>query len=142
MISFDEESQVIEKTKELCNSIAQSSQFTELHKQVENFMNDADSKKEYTDFHKFGEQLHQKQHEGLEISESEISEYEQAREKMVNNQITSKFLDAQQCLQHLQKKINGYVGMTLELGRVPSSSEFDESMNSEGCCSSGGCGCS
>ena len=48
-------------------------------------------------------------------------------------------MDAQRTLEGIQKQIGSYVSMTLELGRVPTDEEIEES-NSGGCCGGGGGG--
>ena len=84
-------------------------------------------------------ELHQKQHAGVELSDTEIQEFEDARESLFANDIASDFMAAQQSLQTLQQTISKYVGMTLELGRVPTPEDMEHA-DGGGCCG-GGCGC-
>lgn len=134
------ESNVMLKTRELCDAIAQDIEFVALQGQVERFLEDDSAKLQYQSVHERGEELHQKQHAGVELSDQEIKEFESAREALLSNEVASEFMDAQQSLQTLQKTISKYVGMTLELGRVPEPEDMQEAEGGGGCCG-GGCGC-
>ena len=74
---------------------------------------------------------------------AEIREFEAAREALFENEVAREFLAAQQELERLQKEIGKYVGMTLELGRVPTDggnrrSQRRRLLRGGG---GGGCGC-
>ena len=68
----------------------------------------------------------------------EMKAFESAREELFANPVAKEFLEAQDNLHNVQSAIGKYVGMTLELGRVPKPDDFK---SEDGCCSSGGCGC-
>ena len=136
---FAKESNVMNKTRELCDAIAQDIEFLALQGQVERFLADDSAKTQYQSLHEKGEELHHKQHAGVELSDHEIKEFESARDELFANEIASDFMEAQQSLQTLQKTISKYVGMTLELGRVPTPEDMEEA-DGGGCCG-GGCGC-
>lgn len=138
-----EDSAVIVKTRELCAHIAGDPVFLQLQEKVERFLNDDSARLQYQSVHERGEELHHKQHAGIELGAAEIREFEAAREALFDNEIARDFLTAQQELEQLQKQIRKYVGMTLELGRVPSAQELAET-GGGGCCGGGGggCGCS
>ncbi|MGB1874066.1 MAG: YlbF family regulator [Akkermansiaceae bacterium] len=139
MNMFSKESNVLAKTRELCDAIAQDIEFVTLQGQVERFLADDDAKLQYQSLHERGEELHHKQHAGVELSDKEIQDFEDARDSLMANEIASDFMAAQQSLQTLQKTISQYVGMTLELGRVPTPEDVEHA-NGGGCCG-GGCGC-
>ncbi len=139
----DDSSALIAKTKELCSAIAEDSTFIALQKQVEAFLNDDAAKLQYQSVHERGEELHNKQHSGIQLGQEEIKEFEDAREALLENDTARLFLEAQQELEGLQRMIGKYVGKTLELGRMPTSEELEGSNG--GCCGGGGgggCGCS
>lgn len=136
-----EDSAVIVKTRELCAQIASDPQFLKLQESVERFLNDDASRLQYQSVHERGEELHHKQHAGVQLGAAEIREFEAAREALFENEIARDFLAAQQELERLQKEIGKYVGMTLELGRVPTADDIAEASGG-GCCGGGGCGCS
>ncbi len=135
-----EESPVIEKTKELCAQIASDPSFLKLHACVETFLEDDASRLQYQSVHEKGEELHHKQHAGVELGATEIRDFETAREALLENPVARKFLSAQRELEALQKEIVKYIGATIELGRVPTDEDL---ASSGGCCggNSGGGGC-
>lgn len=140
MTAVLEESAVIEKTKELCAQIASDPSFMKLHASVETFLADDAARLQYQSVHEKGEELHHKQHAGVELGASEIREFEAAREALLDNPVARDFLSAQRELENLQKEIGKYVGATIELGRVPSA---DDLVENGGCCggNGGGGGC-
>ncbi len=139
MSMLADDSPVMTKTRELCAAIAGDDRFAGLQKQVEQFLDDDAAKLMYQSVHERGSELQQKQHAGVELGAGEIREFESAREELLANPVAKSFLDAQGELETLQRAIGKYVGLTLELGRVPSADDFAESEN--GCCGGGGCGC-
>ena len=140
-----EDSAVIVKTRELCAHIASDPMFLEFQEHIERFLSDDAARLQYQSVHERGEELHQKQHAGIQLSASEIRDFEAAREALLANEIAQKFLAAQQELEALQKEIRKHVALTLELGRVPTPDDLAESSGG-GCCGGGGggggCGCS
>jgi cell fate (sporulation/competence/biofilm development) regulator YlbF (YheA/YmcA/DUF963 family) len=138
-----EDSAVISKTRELCAHIASDPVFLKLQESVERFLNDDAARLQYQSVHERGEELHHKQHAGIQLGAAEIREFEAAREALFENEIAREFFVAREQLEKLQKQIGKYVGMTLELGRVPTADELAES-GGGGCCGGGGggCGCS
>lgn len=144
MTLLAETSPVLDKARELCAVIASDSRFLQLQKDVERFLSDDSARQMYQTVHQRGEELHQKQHSGIRLASSEIQEFEAARDQLVKNQVASAFLDAQDELEALQRKITKYVNLTMELGRVPTEQDIDQSEQG-GCCGGGGgggCGCS
>lgn len=142
MSMLADDSAVMTKTKDLCAAIAADADFLRLQGAVEKFLNDDTARLQYQSVHERGQELHQKQHAGVELSTSEIREFEAARDALFENEVASDFLDAQRELETLQRAIGKYVGMTLELGRVPNGDDFTASES--GCCGgqdSSGCGC-
>lgn len=135
-----EESAVIEKTKELCAEIAADPSFIKLLASVESFLENDAARLQYQTVHERGEQLHHKQHAGVELGASEIREFEAARETLMDNPVARDFISAQRELENMQKEIVKYVSATIELGRVPTA---DDLMASGGCCggNGGGGGC-
>ena len=135
-----EDSAVLVKTRELCAQIAEDPVFVSLQQSVERFLNDDAARLQYQSVHERGEDLHQKQHAGIQLGATEIQEFETAREALFDNPLARDFLAAREHLENLQKEITRYVGLTLELGRVPTGKEIAEASGG-GCCSEGGCGC-
>ena len=138
-----EESPVIVKTKELCAQIASDPSFLKLQANVERFLSDDSARLQYQSVHERGEELHHKQHAGVELGASEIREFESARDALFENEVARDFLSAQRELETLQKEIAKYVGSTIELGRVPTAEDLED--KGGGCCGGnsggGGGGC-
>ena len=134
-----EESAVIAKTKELCAEIASDPSFLKLQAQVERFLSDDSARLQYQSVHERGEELHHKQHAGIELGAAEIRDFENARDALFANDIARDFMAAQRELEMLQKEIGKYVGTTIELGRVPTADDLVSSGG--GCCGGGGGGC-
>ncbi|NQX02588.1 YlbF family regulator [bacterium] len=136
-----EDSSVIVKTKELCAQIASDPSFLKLQADVERFLADDSARLQYQSVHERGEELHHKQHAGVELGATEIREFESARDALFENEVARDFLSAQRELETLQKEIGKYVGSTIELGRVPTAEDLVEKAG--GCCggNGGGGGC-
>lgn len=126
------------KARELCATIAEDDHFLRLQEQVECFMEDEAAKAMYQGVHQRGSELQQKQQAGVELGEVEIQEFEAARQQLLGHPVAKGFLDAQGELETLQRAIGKYVGLTLELGRVPSADDFAAAEG--GCCGGGGGG--
>jgi len=139
-----EESAISAKTTELCATIVEQESFKNLQSQVEAFLSDDEARLQYQSVHEQGEQLNQKQRSGVELGESEIAEFEQSREQLLQNSIVTDFMAAQKELQEIQNTVGKMVGMTLELGRVPTAEDLEAASGGGGCCGGsggGGCGC-
>jgi cell fate (sporulation/competence/biofilm development) regulator YlbF (YheA/YmcA/DUF963 family) len=138
-----DESPVMTKVRELCATIAEDPRFQSLQKDVEAFMDDDEATLMYRNVHEKGSALHQKQHAGVELGDAEIREFEAAREELMSNAVARSFMDAQGELETLQRAVSKYVGLTLELGHVPTADDIAQASGG-GCCGGGGgggCGC-
>ena len=144
MTLLADESAVMGKTRELCDTITQDKDFQSLIAKVEAFLSNDAARTQYQNVGEKGEALHQKQQAGVELSPQEVSEFEQAREALMENPIANSFLEARTELEALHQSVNKYVGMTIELGRVPTPEDFAAASSGGGCCGGsggGGCGC-
>jgi cell fate (sporulation/competence/biofilm development) regulator YlbF (YheA/YmcA/DUF963 family) len=128
------DSPIVEKTRELCQSILDHPEFHSIRTHIDTFMANESAKNEYQSLLEQGDMLNHKQHQGVRLTPEEISQYESHRDRVVNNPVSAAFLQAQQEVSEIQESINKYLSKTLELGRVPSPDEL-----SGGCGS--GCGC-
>ena len=136
MTTTTEETVIMQKTRELCDTIVAQPEFQALQRQIAQFMNDEQAKSQYQAVVERGDILQQKQQMGAPLEDNEIAEFNKHRDVLVNNPVARGFLDAQQAMQDVQKTIGQYVAKTFELGRTPT----EEDMSS--CCSDhGGCGC-
>lgn len=127
-----ENSPIITKTKELCQEIIQNDDYKALLGTVETFLNDDPARLLYQTVHERSEELRNKQRSGVELGEAEINAFKEVRAQMEENAIVMNFLEAQDELQNVQMMVSKHVGMTLELGRVPTEEDFAASGG--GCC--------
>jgi len=131
-----EDTVVIEKTRELCQTITDQPEFRVIRERIETFMSNDAAKAQYQLVMEKGDELQQKQQTGLPLSNEEIQEFEKNRDLLLNNAVASNFLDAQQRMHKMQESVTQYVTKTFELGRVPAAEDF----SSGDCGPSCGCG--
>ncbi len=140
MSMLADDSVVMRKAKELCAAIVEHPDFVVLQERVESFLDDDAARLQYQSVQERGEELHHKQHAGVELTRGEIRDWEAARDALFENQVARSFIEAKRQLELLQETIGKYVGLTLELGRVPEAEDFSD--GDGGCCGGhGGCGC-
>jgi cell fate (sporulation/competence/biofilm development) regulator YlbF (YheA/YmcA/DUF963 family) len=130
-----EETIVIQKTRDLCQTIIEQPEFIQIRERIDAFMGDDAAKNQYQALMEKGDALQHKQQTGMPLDNAEIAEFEKNRESLLNNPVAANFLTAQQQMHKIQESVMQYVSKTFELGRVPESEDFP----SESCGS--GCGC-
>jgi len=131
----NQETVILQKTKELCQTIVEQPEFQAIRQQIDSFMASEEAKTQYQLVMEKGESLQHKQQMGMPLSNDEIRDFENHRNALVNNPVAKGFLDAQQRMQTVQESVGQYLAKTFELGRLPSEEDF-----SSGSCGSG-CGC-
>ncbi|MBC8003556.1 MAG: YlbF family regulator [Opitutaceae bacterium] len=131
-----EDTIIIQKTRELCQTLLDQPEFASIRQRMDTFMADEDAKSQYQLLNEKGEFLTFKQKQGQPLADEEVAEFEGLRQKFLNNPVAQGFLDAQQEMHQIQESVGAYVGKTFELGRVPESEDFDS-----GSCGPS-CGCS
>jgi cell fate (sporulation/competence/biofilm development) regulator YlbF (YheA/YmcA/DUF963 family) len=131
-----EETAIIRKTRELCETIVAQPEFQAIRRQIDEFMADEEAKSQYQTVMEKGELLQQKQQMGLPMDNEEITEFEKHREVLINNPVAKAFLSAREEMHKVQQSVGQYVAKTFELGRAPTEEDFSS------CCSDHGCGCS
>ena len=130
-----EETIVIQKTRDLCQTIIEQPEFIQIRERIDAFMGDDAAKTQYQALMEKGDALQHKQQTGMPLDNAEIAEFEKNRESLLNNPVAANFLTAQQQMHKIQESVMQYVSKTFELGRVPESEDFP----AESCGS--GCGC-
>jgi cell fate (sporulation/competence/biofilm development) regulator YlbF (YheA/YmcA/DUF963 family) len=131
------ETPVIEKAKELCATLLEQDSYKEMKAKLDAFVNDAEAQKMYQDLSEKQTQLVRKQEQTGNLTEEEIQDFENQREKLLVHPVAGGFVEAQQGFEELRDTINRYVTKTFELGRVPTAEEVEPKQG--GCCG-GGCG--
>lgn len=129
-----DETPVVQKTKELCQTILEQPSMRSIRERIDAFMADDKTRGAYDDLVNKGQALQHKQQMSMPLSGDEISDFEKHRDTLLQNPVARGFLDAQEELHQVQQSIHKYVNKTLELGRMPT----DDELNA-GC--GDGCGC-
>ena len=124
---------VLEKTRELCETLLTEPTVTSIRQRIDTFMADDQSRSQYETVTAKGQALHEKQHNSLPLTGEEISEFESQREALLTNPIARGFLDAQEEMQGLQEMIQKQIAKTLELGRLPAAEDFESGSCGHGC---------
>jgi len=135
MQTITEETPVLQKTKELCQTILDQPNMQSVRERIDAFMRDEKAQAQYQNLVTKGQALQEKEQTSVPLSREEISDFEKQREAVFNNPVARNFLDAQEELQNVQTTIHQYVNKTLELGRIPT----DEDLGGGSC--GHGCGC-
>jgi cell fate (sporulation/competence/biofilm development) regulator YlbF (YheA/YmcA/DUF963 family) len=135
MTTTVEETPVLQKTRELCQTLLEQPTMQSIRQRIDTFMGDADSRSQYENLVNKGQALEQKQQLSMPLTQEEIADFEKHREALLQNPVARGFMDAQEELHEVQQTIHKYVNKTLELGRMPTEADL-----SGGGCGSG-CGC-
>ncbi len=131
-----EETPVMQKTKELCQTILDQPNMQSIRQRIDAFMEDDQTRTQYDELVNKGQALQQKQQMSLALSGEEIAAFEQQRDSLMRNPVARGFLDAQEELHQVQQSVHQIVDKTLELGRLPSEEEMQGGSCGHGC----GCG--
>ena len=136
MASTIEETLIAQKTRELCQAILDEPSIRAVRQRIDTFMADEQTRAQYDGLVAKGQALQEKQQRSVPLTGEEISDFEQHRDTLLKNPVTSGFLDAQQELHQVQESIRKQVSKTIELGRLPSEDEL-----CSGGCGDHDCGC-
>lgn len=119
-----EETVVVVKTRELCQSLVDQPEFQLIRQRIDVFLSDEGAKAQYQLVMERGDSLQHKQQMGMPLDNAEIAEFEKTRDELLANAVAKDFLDAQQRMHQMQESVMQYVTKTFELGRVPTSEDF------------------
>jgi cell fate (sporulation/competence/biofilm development) regulator YlbF (YheA/YmcA/DUF963 family) len=133
MLNLDEQSAVMEKTRELCQAILQQPAVASAREAIAAFMENEAAHADYQALIGKGQALQEKQERSLPLSEQEIADFESHREKVLGNPVAKAFLDAQQAVQEVRHSVNKFVSMSLETGKVPTVEDFQAATCGQGC---------
>ena len=131
-----EETPVMQKTRELCQTILEQPTMQSIRQRIDTFMADEAARGQYDGLVEKGQSLQQKQQLSEPLSGEEIADFEKQRDALLQNPVARDFMDAQEELHQVQHSVHQFVNKTLELGRMPT----EEDLNGGGC-GNGGCGC-
>ena len=133
MLNQSEQSAVIGKTQELCQTILDQPGMVSARQRIEAFLGDESARSQYQNVVTKGQELQQKQQTSTPLSDQEIAEFESSRDQLMQNPIAKGFLDAQEQMRELHHSVNKFVSMTLESGRVPTTEDFEAATCGNGC---------
>jgi cell fate (sporulation/competence/biofilm development) regulator YlbF (YheA/YmcA/DUF963 family) len=131
-----EETPVMQKTRELCQTILDQPNMQSIRQRIDAFMGDEQTRSQYDNLVNKGQALQQKQQMSIALTGEEIADFEQHRDSLMKNSVARNFMDAQEELHQVQQSVHQYVNKTLELGRLPSEEEMSGGSCGHGC----GCG--
>jgi cell fate (sporulation/competence/biofilm development) regulator YlbF (YheA/YmcA/DUF963 family) len=131
-----EETPLVQKTKELCQTILDLPKMKSARQRMDAFMQNESTRTQYNNLVAKGQALQEKQQQGLQLTKEEIAEFERERDALMNNPVARDFIDAQGELHEIKHSVHQYLNLTLELGRLPSEEELQGHScgNSEGGC--------
>jgi cell fate (sporulation/competence/biofilm development) regulator YlbF (YheA/YmcA/DUF963 family) len=133
MESTLQETTIVQKTRELCQALLDEPSMKSVRQRIDEFLGDEDAQSQYQNLVNKGQSLQEKQQNALPLTGEEIASFEQDRDALLGNPVARGFLDAQEEMRAVQKSIHRYVDKTLELGRLPSEEELEESSCGHGC---------
>lgn len=123
-------SEIVEKVKELCETISKDSQFIRCQKIVDVFINDKEKNSEYQALLEKQRTLHSKKMDG-KLTQDDVDSFDAECERVFALPAVSEFLEAQDALDQLNDLISRYVELTFEFGRVPTQSELEDEIEAE-----------
>jgi cell fate (sporulation/competence/biofilm development) regulator YlbF (YheA/YmcA/DUF963 family) len=133
-----DETPVILKTRELCQTILDQPAYQEMRNTIRSFLENTDAVGHYQRLCDHQDRIHAKHEQGLAPTDAELSEFEREESEFLGNPLAASFIDAQRRMFEIEKTVAAYVRKTFELNRLPEPGDFA----SQGCgCGSGGCGC-
>jgi cell fate (sporulation/competence/biofilm development) regulator YlbF (YheA/YmcA/DUF963 family) len=133
MQTIAKETEIIEKTKELCQAILDQPSLRSARKRIEAFLADEKAKAQYEGVMAKSQALQQKQQQSIALTGAEISEFEKDRDGLLKNPVARGFLDAQDEFHTIHHSVTQYVSKTLELGRVPTEADMEGGECGHGC---------
>lgn len=126
-----QDSPVIQKTLELCQTLLDQPTFHEMRGHIDAFSADDDARGQYNRVYEMQEAI---QSSSEAPTQDDLDAFEQEREALLANEVVSNFMDTQQALHKLQQTVTAYIANTFRLGRLPEPDDFNSSCGPK-------CGC-
>ena len=136
ILQSTEESPIVQKAKELCQTILDQPGYAQMKEAILAFLENEDAVRQYQDLCDHQDQLGAKQQQGVEPTDAEIEEFGKLEAAFLQNAQAQGFINAQRQMHKIEQTILQYVRKTFEIGRVPAEADFGSCG-----CGSGGCGC-
>jgi cell fate (sporulation/competence/biofilm development) regulator YlbF (YheA/YmcA/DUF963 family) len=90
-----EEAPLVQKTKELCQTILDLPKMKSARQRMDAFMQNESARTQYNNLVAKGQALQEKQQQGLQLTKEEIAEFERERDALMNNPVARDFIDSQ-----------------------------------------------
>lgn len=119
-----EDGLIVDKTRELCETILNEPAFEECRRRVEAFLADDAARALYQELNEKGEALQHKQQTGQALNDAEVDDFERRRQEFLENPVARGFLQARQDMHQVQERVTHFVNKTFELGRLPEPEDF------------------
>ena len=116
-----EDSPVILKTLELCQTLLDQPTFHEMRAHVDAFSEDQEARQQYNRVYEMQEAI---QSATAAPSQEEMDAFECERKALFTNEVVRNFTETQQALHKLQETITSYIANTFRLGRLPEKNDF------------------
>jgi cell fate (sporulation/competence/biofilm development) regulator YlbF (YheA/YmcA/DUF963 family) len=133
MLSQNEQSAVLSKARELCQTILQQPSMVSARERIDAFLGNEEASSLYQSLITKGQALQQKQQLSMTLSDEEIADFESHREQVLANPVSKAFLDAQNEMREISHSVNKFLSMTMETGQAPSDEEFQSATCGHGC---------
>jgi cell fate (sporulation/competence/biofilm development) regulator YlbF (YheA/YmcA/DUF963 family) len=130
---LSDDSPVVQKTRNLCQTILEQPEYQSIRQRILNFQADDNAVALYRSLADKQSQLQQKQQEGKDLTDAEIDDFERDRQVFFSNPVASDFIEAQQEMHEVKKAVTQILTRTLELGRVPDPDEMQSGPCGQGC---------
>lgn len=127
---------VIAKAKELCETILAQDKYKALRSKMDAFMSNDASQSLFQKFMDQRDYLAHLQEQGIALTEEQIAGFNGERDKLLADPIANGYIEARQEMNDLADTVITQIEKTIELGRMPTA---DELSKKGGCCG-GGCG--
>lgn len=118
-----------DKLEALCTAMLDNTRIRDYDKLVKSFMENEASRTKFDRVADLEDELHERQHDGEEIAESEIDKLETLQQEMLDDPECRSFLEVQDSIQEMMLTVEQYLAAALELGRIPTKDEVLERLD-------------
>ncbi len=129
-------SPVLDKLRELCQTVIDQPSFEQITAHIRAFEQDPKAREQYNTVCDLQDIMRDKEQQGVPLTDDDIDEYEREREALFNNPVAAGFIQAQQQIHRVHETVSQYVQKTFQLGRVPNDDDFQSGSCGPRC----GCG--
>jgi cell fate (sporulation/competence/biofilm development) regulator YlbF (YheA/YmcA/DUF963 family) len=136
ILQSTEETPIIKKAKELCQTILDQPGYQQMKQAILGFLENEEAVRQYQDLCDQQDQISAKHQQGVEPTPAEMEAFEKLEHDFLQNPQAQGFISAQRQMHTIEQTVLKYVRKTFEIGKVPSEDDFGSCG-----CGSGGCGC-